>query len=96
LDGVNKKAAEYSFKQVLLMTQIYRYLAISADLMVCLAHGSNDVANGISPLVVVLGSEGYSEWVPFLIGASGIAIGLLLYGQKVMETVGKKIVHLDF
>jgi PiT family inorganic phosphate transporter len=60
--------------------------------MVCLAHGSNDVANSISPLVIVLDQEQYSDWISFLIGSSGIALGLLILGHKVMETVGNKIV----
>jgi len=64
--------------------------------MVCLAHGSNDVANSISPLVIVLDQEQYSDWISFLIGSSGIALGLLILGHKVMETVGNKIVQLDF
>lgn len=39
------------------ITQVYRVLTVGAAMAVCLAHGSNDVANAISPLVVVLGLE---------------------------------------
>jgi PiT family inorganic phosphate transporter len=31
-----------------------------------------------------------------LIGSSGISLGLLILGYKVMETVGKQVVKLDF
>jgi phosphate/sulfate permease len=41
LTGINK-----------LVSEVYRYLMVFAACMVCLAHGSNDVANAISPLVV--------------------------------------------
>ena len=31
-----------------------------------------------------------------MVGSSGIAIGLMLLGYKVMETVGKKVVAVDY
>lgn len=31
-----------------------------------------------------------------MVGSVGIALGLLLMGYKVMETVGKKVIKLDF
>ena len=37
----------------ILIYETYRFLVIMADMLVCLAHGSNDVANAISPLIVV-------------------------------------------
>jgi phosphate/sulfate permease len=30
------------------------------------------------------------------VGSVGIALGLLLMGRQVMETVGKKVIKLDF
>lgn len=33
----------------------YRLLLISSACLVCLAHGSNDVANAITPLLVEIG-----------------------------------------
>lgn len=32
----------------------------------------------------------------YLLGSFGIALGLLVLGYKVMETVGKKVVKLDY
>jgi PiT family inorganic phosphate transporter len=69
---------------------------IISAFLVCLSHGSNDVANAISPLVLILEKEGYPNWNSFFIGASGIAIGLLIMGRRVMETVGKDIIILDY
>ena len=67
-----------------------------AAMMVCLGHGSNDVANSISPFLTVLEVEGDKAEVAYAIGSAGIALGLLCLGYKVMETVGKKVVKLDF
>lgn len=36
-----------------LVTEEYRFLMVAAAMLVCLAHGSNDVANAITPLLVV-------------------------------------------
>ena len=62
----------------------------------CLAHGANDVANAIAPLIVVAKVNHENAQIPFFIGACGIVVGLLLLGHRVMETVGKKVVKLDF
>ena len=69
---------------------------LTAAMMVCMGHGANDVANSISPLLTVLAVEGDSIKYAYLIGSVGISLGLLVLGYKVMETVGKKVVKLDF
>jgi phosphate/sulfate permease len=79
-----------------LLSEVYRYLMIFAACMVCLAHGSNDVANAISPLLVVLGDEGIETSWAYYLGGAGISLGLLILGYKVMETVGKNVIILDF
>ena len=38
---------------VFIVTEAYRFLMVVAALLVSLAHGSNDVANAITPLLVV-------------------------------------------
>jgi inorganic phosphate transporter, PiT family len=67
------------------------------------AHGSNDVANGIGPMAAVIsivGSGGEVAqkaalplWI-LLLGGSGIVLGLITLGYKVMQTIGKKITEL--
>jgi len=67
------------------------------------AHGSNDVANGIGPLAAVIsivssGGEVMQEsempiWILF-VGGTGIVVGLITLGYKVMLTVGTKITEL--
>ena len=79
-----------------LVSELYRYLMLVAAMMVCLGHGSNDVSNSISPLLVVFVSEGADVQNAYLIGSLGIALGLFILGKSVMETVGKKVIKLDF
>ena len=69
-----------------------------AAMMVCLGHGSNDVANSISPLLMVLDAKLGSDAIKYayVLGSVGISLGLLILGYKVMETVGKNVVKLDF
>jgi inorganic phosphate transporter, PiT family len=67
------------------------------------AHGANDVANAIGPLAAIHASVTEGDivsvaripgWI-MLIGALGIATGLLLYGPKLIRTVGSKITKLN-
>ncbi|NLZ10555.1 MAG: inorganic phosphate transporter [Alcaligenaceae bacterium] len=76
---------------------------ICAAALLSFAHGANDVANAIGPLaaiadVVLSGEVSSSAPIPLwvlLIGAVGIALGLALYGPKLIRTVGGEITDLD-
>lgn len=66
------------------------------------AHGSNDVAVAIGPVLAVidiglkngqLQPHPYTNWIT-LLGCSGVILGLLMYGRKVIETVGTSITAL--
>ncbi len=71
--------------------------------MLSFAHGANDVANAIGPLAaivsVVEGADIASDvQIPFgvmLVGALGISAGLVLFGPKLIRTVGENITKLD-
>lgn len=76
---------------------------IFAAALLSFAHGSNDVANAIGPLAAIhdtLLSSGISTraavplWI-MVIGALGLAIGLALYGPKLIRTVGTEITDMD-
>ena len=76
---------------------------ICAAALLSFAHGANDVANAVGPLAAIndsIMSGGISTkasiplWV-MLVGAVGIAIGLALYGPKLIRTVGSEITELD-
>ncbi|MDO9225817.1 MAG: inorganic phosphate transporter [Pseudomonadota bacterium] len=77
-------------------------LIFSAALL-SFAHGANDVANAVGPLAAineavmhgaVVAKAGIPLWV-LLVGAIGIALGLALYGPKLIKTVGSGITELD-
>jgi len=76
---------------------------VFAAALLSFAHGANDVANAIGPLAAIneaVMSGGISSkaeiplWV-MAVGAIGIALGLALYGPKLIKTVGSEITELD-
>lgn len=76
---------------------------IFAAALLSFAHGANDVANAIGPLAaiyeaIMLGGINTQAGIPLWImavGALGIAIGLGLYGPRLIRTVGGEITELD-
>lgn len=77
-------------------------LVCSAALL-SFAHGANDVANAVGPLAaiyeavktgVIATKAGTPLWI-MVLGALGLAVGLALYGAKLIRTVGKEITELD-
>ena len=76
---------------------------ILAGGLLCFAHGSNDVANAIAPLagiigVLTSGALGGQAAVPIwvmILGALGLSIGLLLFGPRVVRTIGTEITEID-
>ncbi len=86
--------------------QIEKYFAVLMAMTACamvFAHGSNDVALASGPLTVIyslaidvqhnFSTAGYPAWI-VLLACSGVVIGFLLYGRKVIETVGSSITAL--
>ncbi|MEN8720110.1 MAG: inorganic phosphate transporter [Oceanococcaceae bacterium] len=76
---------------------------IFAAALLSFAHGANDVANAVGPLAAINEAvtqggiamqAGIPLWV-MLVGALGIALGLALYGPKLIRTVGSEITELD-
>lgn len=98
LTNEERKVMIYSYQQALVTSQVYRLLVLLGMFLVCLSHGSNDVANAISPLVYLINLEkpDTPSFVPFLVGGLGISLGLVLLGHRVMATIGNKIIKLDF
>ena len=81
---------------------VFKYLQILTAFYVAFAHGSNDVANAVGPLaaVVAILKDGQVQmkvvmptWILGL-GGGFIVFGLLIWGAKVMATVGEKITEL--
>ena len=78
------------------INEVYRYLGVIASFTMCMSHGSNDVANSISPLLVVqqthakyLGEPNDSK-IGYWVGGVGIAFGIILLGERVMITLARK------
>ena len=83
--------------------KIFVPLMIFTACAMAFAHGSNDVANGIGPLAAVLtlvrsgGDLAQSSPLPIwvlVLGGGGIVLGLVTYGYRVMQTIGRKITEL--
>ena len=85
------------------VNKLFTIPLIFAAALLSFAHGANDVANAIGPLAaindaVVSGGISSKASIPFwvmAVGAIGIAIGLALYGPKLIRTVGSEITELD-
>jgi len=82
------------------VTRIFRPLQVISAMTSALVHGGNDVANCIGPFVVIyyIYKEGVIEEssakAPFAIalwGGIGIALGLVLFGKRVIKTMGSGI-----
>ncbi len=76
---------------------------IFAAALLSFAHGANDVANAVGPLAaindaILHGGVAVKAAIPLwvmMVGAVGIALGLALYGPKLIKTVGTEITELD-
>lgn len=74
---------------------------VSASFM-AFAHGANDVANAIGPLsacitVIQTGTLQFAPSTPLWIlamGGAGIVVGLMTWGWRVIETIGRKLTEL--
>ncbi|WP_373069506.1 inorganic phosphate transporter [Sulfurimonas sp.] len=85
------------------VNQLFTIPLVFAAALLSFAHGANDVANAIGPLAaindaIVNGGISSKAAIPFwvmAVGALGIAIGLALYGPKLIKTVGTEITELD-
>ena len=83
--------------------RIFVWLQVIAAAYVAFAHGANDRSNAIGPMAAVyqvLSNDGQLEAVAdvptwlVLLGSVGIAVGVVTWGWRVMETIGKKITDI--
>ncbi len=82
--------------------KIFGILMMITACAMAFAHGSNDVANAVGPMaaVVSISQSGVLEqnaslppWI-LAVGGAGIIAGLIMYGKRVIATVGKGITDL--
>ncbi|WP_317622835.1 anion permease [Thiohalophilus sp.] len=91
---------EYHFTNV---EKVFGVLMMVTACAMAFAHGSNDVANAVGPLAAVVSivqNDGevtqrslMAPWI-LLLGGIGIVAGLMMYGHKVIATVGQGITEL--
>ncbi|RVU31557.1 inorganic phosphate transporter [Neptunomonas marina] len=91
---------DYHFASV---EKVFGVLMMFTACAMAFAHGSNDVANAVGPLAAIVGvvnSGGevvqksvMPAWI-LLLGGAGIVAGLVMYGHKVIATVGNNITEL--
>lgn len=86
--------------------QVEKYFAVLMAMTACamvFAHGANDVSLTVAPLTIVhslvmhgnqpISSTGYPIWI-VLLGCTGVISGFVIYGRRVIETVGSSITAL--
>lgn len=100
---IRRKAAELSNTKESINT-LFTLPLIFAAALLSFAHGANDIANAIGPLAAITdtvmhgGQMSDNASIPLwvmLVGALGLALGLGLYGPKLIRTVGGEITELD-
>jgi PiT family inorganic phosphate transporter len=85
------------------VNRLFNIPLIFAAAMLSFAHGANDVANAIGPLAaindaIIHGGIATKANIPLWVmsvGGFGIALGLALYGPKLIKSVGSEITELD-
>ncbi|XP_071713926.1 inorganic phosphate transporter 2-1, chloroplastic [Rutidosis leptorrhynchoides] len=81
---------------------VFGYMQILSACFMSFAHGGNDVSNAIGPLAAALsilqgGATGGEIVIPLDVlawGGFGIVAGLMMWGYRVIATIGKKITEL--
>jgi solute carrier family 20 (sodium-dependent phosphate transporter) len=83
--------------------QLFTYVQVFTSCMDSFAHGANDVANAIAPVsaMLLLYQTGEIEskapvpkWI-LAYGGVGMVVGLLLYGYKVIKSIGYKMTPIS-
>ncbi|ETK95262.1 hypothetical protein F441_01822 [Phytophthora nicotianae CJ01A1] len=83
---------------------IFRYLLVMVATLESFAHGANDTANATAPVAALFniydnGFGGCSNldtpvWIMAIAGCF-VCLGIIFQGAPVMETIGKRISHVD-
>lgn len=75
---------------------------VATALIMAFAHGANDAANVAAPLTLILasaaqagGREAAESGLVLLIAGMGIAVGILLFGRRLVHMVGSSITRLN-
>jgi len=82
--------------------KIFVWLQIITAGYVAFAHGANDLSNAIGPMAAIYDIFSSGDLQPevhvplwlILLGSIGIAVGVMTWGWRVMETIGTKITDI--
>jgi PiT family inorganic phosphate transporter len=97
--GAHVRVEQASYSPV---DRVFAQLQILTACYIAFAHGANDVANAIGPLAAIFAvvktkSVSLCVEVPFwmlFIGGIAVGGGLLAFGTRVMDTIGKNITEM--
>ena len=83
--------------------EVFKYLQVFSAICDSFSHGANDVANAIGPFVAIfiiyreqgdltkkLDMNNDAYWI-LTMGGIGIAVGLIVYGKKIIYAIGNKL-----
>lgn len=83
--------------------EVFKYLQIFSAICDSFSHGANDVANAVGPFAAIfiiyreegnltkkLDMDNDAYWI-LSMGGIGIAIGLIVYGKKIIYAIGNKL-----
>ena len=97
------QAADRLPQSKLAINTLFNLPLIFAAALFSFAHGANDVANALGPVAAIheitrsvqeSGSTTLPLWI-LLLGAAGLALGLVLYGPRLIRVIGYELTELD-
>lgn len=101
---INQEVFQENHNEYDAVEGIFRKVQVMTSAYVCFSHGANDVANAVGPIALIyminkahttqVSSIEIPKYILF-VGGLGIALGVLLYGYKVMQTIGHDITELN-
>ena len=85
------------------VNRLFTWPLVCSAALLSFAHGANDVANAVGPLAAIyeavkngaIATKAATPLWVMVLGALGLAVGLALYGARLIKTVGKEITELD-
>ncbi|KAI3949958.1 hypothetical protein MKW92_041237 [Papaver armeniacum] len=100
--GLLTEVAGPTGTQLKIVYGVFGYMQVLSACFMSFAHGGNDVANAIGPLAAALSilqgnASGAEIVIPIDVlawGGFGIVAGLMMWGYRVMATIGNKITEL--
>lgn len=73
-----------------------RILLVMVAIAMAFSFGSNDVANSAGPFAAILYALGFGDvsmdiWLAIIVATLGLSTGIIMWGSKIIDTIGEKI-----